>query len=496
MNSKTLLFLTATCVSTALGAQQPTSLLFAPKAGEETRSGSNGTVLRNLMPRSIGVVTPNAALTASAEMFAPSFALQTMAGDEDANGQIYAPDITGPIDALAVLPYEWDPQLGVLPRTRPVTILDCYVSPTHDVGIAVSGAPGLRKGDCGRFVRTAAGNGQVQYFITAEQLITALGMFDSATLQPLTPADINLDAITVSFDRHIFVSFADDHMMRLQRNGGLVNVLVQDGAVVCIPGPTWVPNARGEVANVLPNRGVVVFSEAQVDALVVNAALTDNTGACVPAIGDTESLALDLNGGTFTSQWGNQVLTWPHLLLTGETMTGASVITTRAGGQIARVNGGALARGCGTGPTNGLQTGIAASGTVSSLGALETLAKEPCWFVLGSPTANGLGGPVEVHVGTNMPVMNALIGFGLGALPVSPSISFLPWSPNTPCFPELYPTIVPNPFFAVALAAGAGSARFGVLTFAGSPVVAPGILFQAVTASGGALHLSSPITLN
>ncbi|MEZ5964468.1 MAG: hypothetical protein R3F56_11530 [Planctomycetota bacterium] len=495
MNSKLFLSLTVTALCGALGAQQTNALLFATKGNEETRSGSNGTSLRNLLPRSIGVVTPSQGANSSAENFGPGLAFQTLAGDENADGTVFAPNLTGPIDALTVLPYEWDVERGARPRTRPVTLLDCYISPTHDVGIAVSGAPGLRKGDCGRFVRTPAGNGQVAHFITAEQLISSLGMFDVVTQQPLTPADINLDAITVSVDRHIFVSFTDDHAIRVQRNGALVNLMLQDGAIACIPGPTWVPNARGEVANVLPNRGVVVLPEAQVDVLVVNAALTDNAGACVPAVDDVESLAIDPNGGTFTTQWGNQALTWPHLMFTGPLMTGAGVVTTGGGGQIAQVNGGALARGCGVGPTIGVQMGLAPSGSVSSLGALESLAKEPCWFVLGSPTPNGLGGAVTVDVGTNLPVAVVALGFGLGALPVSPSMSFLPWSPNTECFPEIYPTVLPNPLLPVAMAAGAGAARFGSITFPGSPVVGTGILFQGFTAVGANLHASSPLTL-
>jgi hypothetical protein len=377
-----------------------------------------------------------------------------------------------------------------------VTIFDCYVSPTTDVGTNVSGAPGLRKGDCGRFVRTAAGNGQVTHFIRAEQSITALGLHDPQTMQPLTPADIDLDAITVSVDRHIFVSFDADHWVRLRINGALANFPLADGDVACIPAPHWVPNARGEVANVLPNRGVIVLGEPQVSAMVFNAQLTDSANMCLPAfVLDTESLAIDPNGGTFNTVWGNQQLTWPDLLLSGETMTGAGVITTRAGGQIAQVNGVPLARPCGGGPTDGIQMGLAPV-TASALAALESLACAPCWFVLGSPTPSGLGGAIEVDIGTNLPVAMAFLGHGLGALPVSPSISFLPWSPNTTCFPELYPAIAPNPLLPVGLGAGWGSARFGSFTLAATPFFGPGVLFQAVAMAGGSLHLSTPVTLH
>ncbi|MCA8957765.1 MAG: hypothetical protein KDC87_16940, partial [Planctomycetes bacterium] len=46
-------------LSLALAAQSPTSLLFAPRSTETTRSGSNGTALRQISERSIAVVTPN-----------------------------------------------------------------------------------------------------------------------------------------------------------------------------------------------------------------------------------------------------------------------------------------------------------------------------------------------------------------------------------------------------------------------------------------------------
>lgn len=486
-----------TSLTSALTAQAANNaLLFTTHAPELTRSGSNGTSLRNLQPRTVGVVTPRPGLNYSAETFIPSLALQTMAGDVDANGSVFDTGLTGPIDALLVMTYDWNSEQGARPRQSPVTAADTYFSPSVDVGTNVSGAPGLRRGDCGRFVRTAAGNGQVSRFISAEQLIAAFGMHDPVTLQQLQANDIDLDAITVSVDRHIFVSFDALHGVRVELNGNLVNMLADDGAVLCIPGPAWLPNARGEVANVMPNRGVVVFSEAQANVLAVNAMLTDNGGACVPVMIDTESLAIDPNGGNFTTQWGNQQLTWPNLLLNGELMTGAGVITTRNGGMIAQVNGAPLARACGAGPTTGAQMGLDTAQAVSRLNALESLGKEPCWFVLGSPTPNGLGGAVEVHIGTNLSAAMVWLGFGLGALPVSPSISAAPFAPGNLCFPEAYPTVFGNPFLAIPLAAGAGNAQFGTVTFPVSPVVPVGILFQAATVAAGSLHLSTPLTLN
>lgn len=490
----TLLTTLTLSLTAALAAQQPACLLFSTSAGEETKSGSNGTSLRLLDDRSIGFVTPSAA-GYSAEKFGPALAFQTLAGDEDGDGDVYTPDLMRAIDAITVLPYSWSGELGVQPRTRPVNLLECYVSPSVDVGTTVSGAPGLRKGDCGVITRVGALNGQVRHFIRAEQLISALGMFDPVTQQSLASQDIDLDAITVSYNRDIFVSFDSDHSVRLRVGAGFANFTLADGAIACIPAAAWTPNAHGEVANVLPNRGVIVFSEAQVDAMVANAAIADVFGACPNAIDDTEGLAIDPNGGGFNLQWGNMVLAMPDLLISGEKLSGAGVISTRAGGAIGNVNGQALGRACGVGPTDGGQMGLRVSGSVAHLGGLETLATEPCWFALGSNTPTGLGGVITVHVGTNLPVAMVFLGYGLGALPVSPSMSFSPWAPNLLCFPEIYPAILGHAPVPMALAAGGPNTMFGTLT-ANTPVIAQGILFQAVTVTMNGLELSSPITIH
>lgn len=493
MNSIHTNLLTTLACTAALVAQQPSCLLFSTTGHEQTLSGSNGTSLCQLGDRAIGFVTPTANAY-SAEKFGPALAFQTLAGDENADGSTYAADLMGAIDAITVLPYQWHPEFGAQPRTRPVNLLECYVSPSIDVGTAVSGAPGLRRGDCGVITRIGALNGQVRYFVRAEQLIDALGMFDPQTQQPLAPQDIDLDAITVSCDRDIFVSFDKDHSVRLRIGGGLSNFVLHDGGVACIPAAAWTPNARGEVAGVLPNRGVIVFSEARVDAMVTAAVIADVAGGCPNAIEDTEGLAIDPLGGGFNLQWGNQVLPMPNLLLSGEKLSGAGVISSRAGGVIANVNGQALGRACGAGPTDGGQMGLRVSGNVEHLGGLETLAREPAWFAIDSATPTGLGGVITVDVGTNLPVAMVFLGYGLAALPVSPSMSFAPWSPTAQCFPELYLAILGHAPVPVALAAGGPTTRFGTFT-ANAPVIAPGILFQAVTATAGGLELSTPVTI-
>ena len=489
-----------TLAAAAAAAPAQRALLLTPSTDETTRSGSNGTSLAVLRYHGIGVVTPDAANPYSAETFAHHLAIQTLAGDEDGDGDVHTPGLTGGIDALLVTPWDFDPLQGFRPRQRPVTLADVYFSPKTDVGTNVSGAPGLRQGDVGRFTRIGAANGQVERFISAEQLIAALGMFDPATNQPLNAPAIDVDGITVSIDRDIFVTFDADHALRLRLGpppGVLTNFVLQDGAIAVIPAAAWTPNTLGNVGAVTPGRGMIALTEANVNALLGAAMATNVAGACVNTTTDTEDVAIDIDGGTFQVTWGGMLYTFADLLLGSENLTGCGVVTTRGGGAIAQVNGRALATPCGVGPTVGPQMGMAASATMGWLAGLESVAKTPFWFTLGSPAARPLGGPVQVEVGTNLSAPAALVGLGLGVLPVSPSLPVGPWGAGNLGFPELYPAIVGNPLFLVPLAPGAGAARFGVLTFGASPVIPQGVLFQALALTpGNLLHLSTPETLH
>lgn len=486
----------------ALTAAAPAqrSLLFTPASGEATRSGSNGTSLATVRRDHVSIVTPAPANAYSAEVFAHHLALQTLTGDEDGDGDVHTPGLTGGIDALLVTPWDFDPQQGYRARQRPVTLADVFFSPKTGIGTNVSGAPGLRPGDVGRLTRVGFANGQVERFISAEQLIVALGMVDPVTGQPLTPAAIDVDGMAVSFDRHIFVSFDGDHRLRLRAGPppGVVSTYpLADGAIAVIPGSAWTPNTSGNVGSVTPQRGLIAFGEIDADFVVSTANPTNVAGGCVATIGDTEDLAIDLDGGTFTVVWGGLPFTFPDLLIAGETLTGCGVVTTRGGGAIAQVNGRPLANACGTGPTDGERMGLVPSASMGWAAGLESLHREPVWFTVGAPSARPLGGPVQVDLGTNLTAPAAFVGLGLGALPVSASVPFWPFGLGNLGFPELYPSIAGGPLFVVPLAPGAGGARFGTLTFANSPVIPPGVLFQGVTVTpNGSVHLSTPATLH
>ncbi len=497
--TSTLLSAAAIAVATA-GASAQRALLFTPSTVESTRSGSNGTSLAALRPNGVAVVVPNAATPFSAETFAHGLAVQTLAGDEDGDNDTFSPNFGGGIDAMLVTPWDFDPAQGYRPRQLPVSYASVYFSPAADIGTNVSGAPGLRRGDCGRFTRTPAGNGRVDHFLTAEQIISALGLFDPATNLPLNASDIDLDAITVTPERDIFLSLDADHAARLRVGPGAgvpTNFLLADGAIAVIPASAWTPNARGNVGAVTTQRGMIAFSEFDVHNLMVAAQATNLGGACTTNVLDTEGLAVDFDGGSFPITWGGQVHTFRDLLITTESLTGGGVIATRGIGSIAIVNGRALATGCGAGPTTGQQVGIMPSATVGYLAAIEALPNVPEWFTIGSPSAVPLGGALQLDIGTSLTAPFAFLGLSLGQLPVASSQSFAAWSPNNLGFPELYGNTLANPFLAIPMNASIGDGRFGSLSLPNSPAIPLGILFQAITwTPNGVLHLSTPITLH
>ncbi len=484
-------------VSANSQSQRDATLLFSTKATETTLSGTGGlAVLSQLGARSVAVYRPGSASggQASAEKFLPAIAVQTLAGDEDGDGDAHTPDLTGGIDAVMVKPYHplaGRPSQEWRPRTTPVNAQEVFFSVIDDVGTNVSGAPGLRGGDCGRFVRNAAGNGQVEHFLRAEQIIAALGITDRQTGRRIQPKDLQLDAITVSVDGQIFLSFEDDHVLSL--GGGAV--LLEDGGVAWIPASAWIADAAGNVQSVVAGGGRIALPEGRVDAMVVNAGIADVAGVCATTIVDTDGLAIDPRGGSFNVSWQGQVFSAPNLMLSGETLTGGGVISTESGGRIARLGAHALAEACGA-VTDGKQVGVFDSGSVGSLDGLEVLPRRTCRFALGTPTPLSLGSSIEVEVATDLPVAGVFLLFGVSTLPVSPSIDFTPWSPGNRCFPELYPAVLAGPSVFVPTPAHAPTGQAGSFGPVVLPAIVPGVVVQAAAVTAVGVELSTPLTLH
>ncbi len=477
--------------------QDPT-LVFTPRGSVSTYSLSAGAAKLSQIGRSAtGVVTPDTGLNYSAEKLTPGLGWQTLVGDEDGDGDVYSTPGAG-IDAIMVKP-EYDPQTGTFSKRTDVDWLDYYISPASDVGTNVSGAPGLRRGDCGKFVRTPAGNGRVEHFIRAEQIIAVLGLHDQATGRTLRPRQINIDAITMDEAGNIFLSFEEDVVMRINYISGPITQALGDGGVAWIPPSAWTPDARGNVGTVVPNGGRLGLAESTVSGWTGRANSADAAGQCVFTLSDLDGLAIDPNGGTFTMTWGSSSESVPNLLFCGEELTGGGILSTAGYGTIPSMNGVPLAEVCGA-VTSGFQIGVrpdgpAATTTVGSLDGLCVLDSAPDRFVLDSSTPTGLGGAIEIEIGSSLNVPFVWLMLGPGALPVSPSLDLTALLPSTRGFPELYPAVL-SLNVPVAMVPDGHGGRVGQWSLPFSAVVPNGALFQAVTITSTGLALSSPVTLH
>jgi hypothetical protein len=476
MNTFAIRLVTAAALASVASAQGP-DFLATFSQPERTLSTSGGTVLQGLFPNEIAQInwSTSTCATFSAEKWTPRTAFHTMAGDEDANGVYWNPTIFGEIDALLSIPNPTTTAGG--PNQRTV-----FFSPSTAMGNNVSASP-LRPGDVGRIVRNGLGDGQVQYFIRREQINTALGL-------PLaTPVDVD----AIAFQPNFGVWFSLDTDIATPLCGG---TLVRDGDIVCIPGGAlaYTPDLR--IAGVAPNSAVVAITEAQVDAMVVNAGIADRFGACIPNAIDTEALEIDLTGpvGSAPTCVG-LAIPRPTLIFSTETMTGASLLTTAGGGNILPRPCGLVGSPCGTGPTFGPQIGLrqppAPAGVPSYVNAIASA--RVCHHVLEAqqPVLNVF--PFGAPAGATMIDYGSQWAFNFALIEIVPPVvpGSLPAAPfSLLCFPDLYaPSVVVHAW-----------PLFG--TWGSFPMVAipPGfmgkVLFQSVGFGGSGLELSTPTVID
>ncbi|MEO6595298.1 MAG: hypothetical protein ABIP94_11145 [Planctomycetota bacterium] len=397
----------------AMGLAQ-NSFLFTTSLPEQTMSGSGGTVLKDLRPNEVAHVEFFPCPVISAEKWAPNTCYQTMAGNENSGPLYYNPALFGKIDALIDMP---SPVAQSSQRT-------VFWSPSVAMGTSISGGPGLRPGDTGRIVQIGGLDGQVEYFLRAEDVQLALGM-------PITPIVVDVDAIAGDPGYGIFFSLDQDHFI----NNSCNVTFVRDGDVLLIPASaiTWTWDFR--VQSVVPGSAQVVYTEAQMDTFVQNASVNDHLGNCVNVIQDLEALEIDYPGpvSTVVPCPGN-ILTVPSLIFTGELMTGASVLTTANGGQIYQSGCGQLGRPCSSSPTLGDQMGLKVptngNGVPSFVNALantwaQRFVIEPKQHVIPAFTATA----IDIYTPGWINILAAKL-----VLPtIAPSI---PWFP--PYFPDIY----------------------------------------------------------
>ena len=477
MNTNTLLSLAAITALTATANAQFGGYLTTYSQPEATVSGSGGTVLAQLLPNEICRFSPTSVTcpTASAEKWLPRTAAHVMAGDEDGDGVYYNPSIFGPIDALLSVPNA----AGIGGQNQRTV----YWSVSQPMGMNISATP-FRPGDVARIVRNGVGEGQVEHFIRQEMIVQALGM----------PAGSLVDVDAIAFGPNYGVFFSLDQDTLAITDCG--PTLVRDGDVLCIPpyGLTYTADLR--IASVVPSVAVVVYDENQMDAFTANAQVTDRFGACVPNAVDVESLEIDYTGPTtaVTSCVGI-TLPVPTLVFSTETGTGASLLTTAAGGQIHNTPCGPAGRSCGFGPTWGTQLGIqpasALVGAASHVNAL-TFART-CHNVL-EPQQHVMNVfPLGAPAGANAIDYASEFTFNVALIEIVPptvpwSIPALPWSQF--CFPDLYaPSITVHawPLFGT----------FGSFPMVAIPPAWSGkVLYQNVGFGAGTFELSTPCVID
>ena len=347
-----VLFL-ALCAAPA-AAQMP--FLFTTSQTEQTLSGSGGTVLKTLRPNEVAMVEFWSCTGLSAEKWAPRTCYHTMAGDENGDTAKWNPTLFGSIDALCEI-------LGPVGLSNQRTV---FWSPSVAMQPGVSGLPSIRPGDTARIIRNGNGNGdgQVEYFLPLEQVVQALGM--------PTGSIVDVDAIAADPSYGVFFSLDVDTTV----NCGCSTPFVRDGDVLMIPNAaiSWTGDFR--VQAVVPNSAVVVYSEAQMDAFVGNAVVSNHLWQCLGAVGDVEGLDIDWNGPVQTlSLCSSVTVQVPALAFTGESMTGCSVLTTTGGGTILQRGCATLGTSCWFGPTTGAQIGLqppSSNGVPSYVNALTT----------------------------------------------------------------------------------------------------------------------------
>lgn len=473
MNKLSTILLSTAALSTTALAQFP-GYMTTYSQPEGSVSGAGGTVLGQLFPNEIHQVEFNSACLASAEKWMPRTCTHTMAGDENADGNFWNPGILGSIDALLTTADYVSPVGGDNQRTL-------WYSPDVAMGTNISGAPGLRPGDIGRINRIGFADGQVEYFITQEQLNQALG------LPPSYP--INIDAACFQPNFGLFFS-VDDDVPAMTVCGP---TLIRDGDVLCLPGGSMSYTGALTVATTTPNSAVRVYTENQMDIMTANAMVADRLGACVTTVGDVESLEMNLMmPPTTITPCAGLTLSVPSLIYSCENGTGASLLETAGGGMIHLTPCGPAGTSCTTGnPTLGPQMGIRPTSlTVGAPSFVNALARtRGCRHVLEAqnPVVSGPAPMGATQIDYYNPFVLSVILVELTPPTVPGSLPAFPFSPT--CFPDLYtPSLIPW------TSVGPGYGSFPMLAI--PPAFTGKVLFQGVGFSTGTFELSTPTVID
>ena len=368
------------------------------------------------MTNETAIFSDDSILNVSPNPFAPVFAVASADfgtwaayfGDDDGNGS-YTGSIIGDVDALYM------PPGGSLPAS----IFNVFLSFQVDVapgGILTNSGVGIDDGDV---VRLLPRGGFVP-FILRTQIADAMAT---------TSTSIDVNGFSVdSSNGDIYLTFTATQSV----NG----TSASDGSVIRIPGSGYIANPDGTVQSVTTGSAEIVLSEADVDAIFLNAGLNGIT--------DCFGIAMDPFGGTFLSpQTGTAMANlW---LVDDDASDGPSIVTTSGGGGIATLGPSIFndPASLGLAPTNFF------GGAVGNLSALtffgSPLPARPLHLDT-FPLAVTTPGTVTIDVSGGSPGPNVMLiaKFGEASIPASFTyrwsifLSMLPMFDVPGGFDELY----------------------------------------------------------
>ncbi|MCR9245768.1 MAG: hypothetical protein NXI31_12120 [bacterium] len=463
MNQIQAVFLASTLLAPAAIAQGQ-DFLFTTSQPEQTLSGSGGTILQQLYPNDV-IGMRNAPCPPRVEKWLPREGFEVMAGDEDGDDVYQRTNLFDSIDALVAIP---SPIAGTALRTL-------YFSTSAPVGNAITSTP-LRPGDIGR-IRALPSNGDVEHFISAENIQIALGL-------PPSPILIDVDAACFGYNEGLFFSLDADILC--SPCGG--PTLVRDGDVICLPPWAYTIGSGGTIASTFPSSAVRVYTENMMNAMTNAAQVTNRFGVCVTAANDIESLAIDWQTpSTYTVVGCGGIVSVPTLLFSAETLTGGAILTTDLGGSIYNSPCMPLGTSCGFGPTLGDQMGLMPPSTTLGVPSyVNSLAGNQRLFQFAAEAATPqipTGFPATIDFVTPpTPLVWVFMSFappGPAAVPTS-----APFIWGWLGFPAYYPA----PNFMGIVPGGTGFATYT------SPAIPwpVDLVFQGATLTSASIEVSTP----
>lgn len=444
---------------------------------ETTMSLSGGTVLQTIRPNEIAQVRyagqPPCPIFNTCEKWSPLTCMQTMAGDENGDGQYWNPALFGEIDALCLPTTATGPA-----KHNPRSV---YWSPSAAMGMNTSVQP-LRPADVGRIHVS----GNVQHFMRQEHFKKALGLGPNVA--------IDVDAIAYQVGLGIYFSIDSDIPTPSITACGAV--AVHDGDLLAIPDSaiTWSSDRR--VVDVQANSAGVVRSEAQFDAMLANSGVGNRFGAAVTQAIDLESLDIDQSSLAAITMFvcGNWTVAVPDFLFSTESMTGCAILSTIGGGTIPWGPCSPMAMAA-PNASSGVPLGVQpVSWNVGAASYVNALAFATTSRFVLEPQQHqlnygGAGGPgTTVAIGSDFPFVLTWIELVLPPLPGCITVA-----------PALSPNGFPDYYFPSNMLWNMQAVTAGFGTFA-TPAIPAGwtgkMLFQSAALNGSNFELSTPALID